>query len=111
MPEHEKSKQRESQDNARDASRETNPEKRNPEKRNPEKRNPEKRNPEKRNPEKRNPEKLRYLMDELSAVMDSRREYFQHKNENAQSSPPRLRSHVLRPLRWILERARKRHAA
>jgi|KBSMisStaDraftv2_1062788.scaffolds.fasta_scaffold1107979_1 hypothetical protein len=81
MPEHEKPKQREWQDIARDASRET------------------------------NPEKLRYLTDELSAVMDSRREYFQHKNENAQSSPPRLRGHVLRPLRWILERARKRHAA
>jgi hypothetical protein len=76
MPEPETSKQRDWQDIARDAAQET------------------------------NPEKLKDLTDELNAVMDSRREYFQQRNENAQNSLPRRRDNVLTRLRRVLERAR-----
>ena len=80
MPEHEKPKQREWQDIARDASKET------------------------------NPEKLKDLTDELSEVMDSRREYFQHRDDNEKNSLPRSRDGLVKRLRRVLERARRRAA-
>ena len=80
MPQHETPKQREWQDIARDASWET------------------------------NAEKLKDNTDELAAVMDSRREYFQHRDDNEKNSLPRSRDGLVKRLRRVLERARRRAA-